>query len=192
MAAKGFYVPKLINTPTTYGIITILLHWMLAILIIFMIGLGWYITTINYYHPYYHKLFTLHKSLGILTFLIALVNVIWFIANTKPDLPSNMSKWEIFAANSAHILLLFLTLLIPITGYFISTAEGASIQVFDWFEVPALFKQGHGYENLAGKVHAWLGYGTAGLVGIHALAALKHEFLNKDGTLRRMLGIRVK
>lgn len=175
------------NTTKNYGIMTKILHWLIAILILTLISLGWYITTINYYHPYYPQLFRLHKSLGIITFFFAVINLIWYFTNISPALPPQMKTWEIVAAKSTHLILLLLTILMPISGYFISTAAGEGIQVFNLFQIPALFAHGHPYENLAGKVHYWLGYSMAGLVAIHALAALKHEFWNKDNTLKRML-----
>ena len=87
-----------------------------------------------------------------------------------------------------HFALYFLLLAIVISGYLISTADGRSIQVFDWFQVPALIPSVEHMEDYAGTVHYTLSMFTMGLVIIHALAALKHHFFNKDRTLLRMLG----
>lgn len=176
------------NTKTAYGWVTILLHWTLAVLILGLIPMGWYITTIDYYHPYYHQLFALHKSFGILTLALAIFNIIWFLFNQLPILPAHMRPIEKLAAHSMHYVLLFMMICIPMTGYFISTSEGEGIVFFGLFQLPALLKNGHGYADLFGQLHAWLGYGMLALVAMHAGAALKHEFINKDGLLRRMFG----
>lgn len=175
------------NTSQRYGIITIALHWSIALLIISLIGLGWYITTITYYHPYYHQLFTLHKSLGLLAFALAFMNTLWYLLSVKPSYPPTIKPFEIFAAKCAHLLLLAFMLSVPVSGYFISTATGDGVSFFDWFTVPG---KSHRYAQQAGLAHAWLAYGMAAIICIHILAALKHEFIHKDGILRRMLGLK--
>lgn len=183
---------RLINTPVSYGLVSIILHWSIAILMIGMIPFGWYLTQINYYHPYYHTLFSLHKSFGLLTFFLAVVNVIWYFCTTTPTLPEGTHNSEKIAAHGAHYVLLFMTIVIPLTGYFISTSEGDAVRFFGLFGVPALSAQGHEYQGISGTAHAWFGYGTAALIALHAAAALKHEFINRDGILRRMLGLKPK
>jgi cytochrome b561 len=73
------------------------------------------------------------------------------------------------------------------SGYLISTADGRAIAVFDWFSVPALISDLPAQEDIAGLIHRWLAYLMMGLVLLHAAAALKHHFINKDNTLRKML-----
>ena len=69
----------------------------------------------------------------------------------------------------------------------ISTADGRSIEVFSWFEVPALGSVIDNQEDIAGEVHKYLAYGLIGLVILHAIAALKHHIIDKDATLTRMI-----
>lgn len=180
------------NTREYYGFIGILLHWSIALLMIGLIGLGWYLTTINYYHPYYHLLFLIHKSFGMITLILAVFNLLWYIFNPKPKLPSGLRPIEKIAAHLMHNLLFLLTIVMPITGYFLSTSKGDGISIFNWFTVPALYEGGHPWAKLFGELHFWIGYTTATLIIFHALAAFKHEFINKDGLLRRMLGIKTK
>jgi cytochrome b561 len=73
------------------------------------------------------------------------------------------------------------------TGYIISTSAGDGISIFGWLEVPAIITAGEAVRDLAIELHYWLAYGTAGLAIVHALAALKHQFMDHDGMLRRML-----
>ena len=75
-----------------------------------------------------------------------------------------------------------------ISGYLISTADGRAISVFGWFEVPATITSIPKQEDVAGLVHQYLAWGLVIFSGVHALAALKHHFIDRDATLNRMLG----
>ena len=90
-------------------------------------------------------------------------------------------------------MLLYLILFaIIISGYLISTADGQPISVFDWFSVPAV-SQGKGNKlDLAGDVHLYLAWAVVVLSLLHAAGALKHHFIDKDITLKRMLGIKTQ
>jgi cytochrome b561 len=79
--------------------------------------------------------------------------------------------------------------LIVISGYLISTADNSSISVFDIFQVPATITSIPEQEDIAGLVHEYLAYGIMGLTLLHVAAALKHHFIKRDNTLRKMLGI---
>ena len=85
-----------------------------------------------------------------------------------------------------------LMLAMVVSGYLISTADGRGVAVFEWFSVPAITDDVDGMESLAGDWHRWLGWTLIILAGLHALAALKHHFLDHDDTLRRMLGMKLR
>ncbi len=76
---------------------------------------------------------------------------------------------------------------VPVTGYLISTSAGDGISMFGWFDVPAVLPRSDWIRDLAVELHFYLAYTTAMLVAIHVLAALKHHFVDRDATLRRML-----
>jgi cytochrome b561 len=82
------------------------------------------------------------------------------------------------------ILILFLS------GYLIVTAKGDPLTVFDWFSIPALLTDQKGWSDWMGAVHLWAGWLIILLASLHALAALKHHFIDRDGTLKRMLAIK--
>ena len=77
-----------------------------------------------------------------------------------------------------------------ITGYLISTADGRGIEVFELITIPAYGAIIENQEDIAGLVHKWLAYLLIALASLHALAALKHHFIDKDNTLNRMIGKR--
>jgi cytochrome b561 len=75
-----------------------------------------------------------------------------------------------------------------LSGYLISTADGRGLEVFDWFSVPATLSGLDRQEDIAGEVHLYLAWTVIVLAALHALAALKHHFIDRDPTLMRMLG----
>lgn len=180
------------NSSTHYGYLAQLLHWLLGLLILGLIGMGWWMVGLGFYDPWYHRAPELHKTLGMLALVLAVLRIGWAISERPPGLVESLHAWEKLAATAAHHLLYLVTLAIPVTGYLISTARGEGIDLYGWWEVPALLPAEKGREEWAGVLHAYLAYGTLALVGLHASAALKHQFIDRNGTLRRMLGPQVK
>jgi len=175
------------STDERYGSIARLLHWAVALLIIGLVALGFWMVDLSYYDRWYNRSLELHKEFGMIVLALAALKIGWAIFDVKPGFPETIKPWERVAATAAHHLFYLLMLLIPVTGYVISTSAGDGISIFDWLEVPAIFAAGENVRDLAIELHYWLAYGTVGLVVIHALAALKHQFIDRDGTLRRML-----
>ena len=175
------------NNEHRYGAVTKLLHWSIALLIIGLIWLGWYMVDLGYYDPWYHTSLTAHKALGMLVLAVAVIKILWTLSQRRPDFVATIKPWEKTSALMAHKALFVLMLLIPITGYIISTSAGDPISFFDWFDIPALLDADDQLRDWAIELHYYLAYGGAGLIAVHALAALKHHFINRDGTLRKML-----
>lgn len=175
------------NSKYQYGSVTRILHWSVALLIIGLIWLGWYMVGLSYYDPWYHDSLVTHRALGMLVLLLAVIKILWTLFSMRPDLPGSLKPWERYAAHSAHITLFVMMLLIPISGYVISTSADATIPFFYWFDIPSLFRVSEQARDLAIAIHYYLAYGTIALILIHAGAALKHQFIEKDGTLKKML-----
>lgn len=176
------------NSQDRYGIVARALHWLMALLLVALFALGWYITEISYYNPWYKLSFDMHKSFGMVAFALALLRIGWIMYDPAPPLPTTMPRWAQLAAKGGHLTLYLMMLLIPVSGYLISTADGQGISVFELFEVPALLPPMERMEDLAGWAHYLLAFGTAWLVLAHMLAAIKHQYLDRDGTLDKMLG----
>lgn len=174
------------SSDTGYGVITRLLHWLTAFLIIGLIGLGWWMVDLSYYHKWYYLALDTHKALGIFTLSVAAVKIAWTIFDGRPGFPDSIKRWERAAATAVHHLFYLFMVLIPVTGYVISTSAGDGISIFGWFQVPAILPVNDTLRDIATEVHYWLAYGTAVLVVIHTAAAVKHQFIDRDGTLRRM------
>lgn len=177
------------NTTKTYGWPAIAIHWLSAFTVFGLFGLGLWMHELDYYHEWYRTAPFIHKSVGLLLFAVTVLRLGWILANPKPQPPAGSPVWEEWVAKITHGLLYLLLLLVMISGYLISTADGRGISVFGWFEVPALPWTVDEQEDIAGEIHEVLAFTLIGLVVLHAAAAFKHHFLNRDETFRRMLGL---
>jgi cytochrome b561 len=176
------------NTIDRFGLVAIVLHWVIALTIFGLFGLGWYMIDLSYFDRLNKILPAIHKSIGMLLILVFVFSVIWKLINLTPKPVEGSTRFEIIAAKMAHLGLSGLMAVILITGYLIPTAKGMGISVFGWFEVPATITSIPVQEYVTGLIHKYLSYAIIGLALLHAAAALKHHFINKDDTLRRMLG----
>lgn len=141
---------------------------------------------LTYYDAWYKGSLDLHKSLGMLLLGLLMFRVFWRVINIQPTALA-APKWQQVAAHSMHQLLYIVMLLLMVSGYLISTADGRAIVIFDLINIPALPWHIANQEDIAGEIHAYLSWLLIALSAVHALAALKHHFINKDRTLKRML-----
>lgn len=171
------------NTPDGYGIVSRLFHWLMAIAIVAMFGLGFWMVDLDYYSPYYHSAPALHKSIGILLMMALALRFGWRLANEQPsdDLPG----FERAASRIVHWGFYPLLAALMVSGYLISTADGRPIEVFGMFSVPSP-GENKGLEDTAGAVHQWLAYIVIALASVHAAGALKHHLIDRVATLTRM------
>lgn len=164
------------------------MHWLVALTIVGLFALGYWMVDLTYYHDWYRRAPDIHRSIGILLLVVMVLRVIWRAVNVAPAPLPNHSRWEVRGAHLAHLALYLLIFVAMISGYLISTADGSSISVFGWFEVPSVTGQIKGMEDTAGTVHYWSTWALVALAAAHGAAALKHHFLDRDRTLVRMFG----
>ncbi len=176
------------NSKHHYGWVTISMHWLMAIAIIGMFALGLYMVELTYYDAWYKGSLDLHKSVGVIVAIVLLIRLAWRLSQPQPEALTH-SKMQKRAASAVHVLLYIVLVLLIVTGYLISTADGRAIEVFGLFHVPALGSFINNQEDIAGKVHFYLAWTVVLAAAVHALAALKHHFINRDRTLVRMLKV---
>ena len=179
---------QLKNSQDQYGLGSIALHWIMALVIIGMYPLGLYIDTLSYYDAAYKTVPHWHKSIGMILLAFLAFRLLWRMITPHPK-PLPQPAILHLATKAAHLMIYILMIVALISGYMISTADGRAIEVFNWFEIPALPAVIDQQEDVAGLIHYWVTTALIVLSGIHALAALKHHFINKDQTLSRMLGM---
>ncbi|WP_405631735.1 cytochrome b [Pseudoalteromonas sp. Ld20] len=175
------------NTHSSYGLVTIVLHWLMALIVIGLFGLGLYMVELTYYDSWYRGSMDLHKSIGITLAALLIFRLAWRVMSTQPKPVEGSSKVVNKVAHFAHLLIYMLLIGIVISGYLISTADGRAIEVFTLFSIPAIDLSVENQADIAGKVHYWAACSLIGLVTLHALGALKHHFIDKDKTLIRMI-----
>ena len=153
---------------TRYTPMAIGFHWLLAVLILGVFGVGLYMADLPR-SPDRSQLFDWHKWFGLLILALSMLRLAWRATHRPPpDLPA--PSWQITLAHRTHQLMYLLFFLVPLLGWAHSSAAGASIVWFDVVPMPAL-----------------LADGLIALVGLHVAAALKHHWIDRDGLLRRML-----
>jgi cytochrome b561 len=173
------------NTLSSYGWISIILHWFSSLVILALFALGWWMVDLDYYSAWYTDAPHYHKSVGLLLATLTLLRLGWKISQVSPQGIGKM--WEKNAAKLAHFILYISLISLFLTGYLISTADGRGIDIFNWLTLPSMGKWFDNQEDIAGDIHEYLAYVLIAIVVIHAAAAGKHHFINKDSTLKRML-----
>lgn len=176
------------DSSSRYGLVAIAVHWIVAAVVIGLFALGFWMVDLTYYHDWYKKGPDIHRSVGILLLGLMVFRVLWRGANKGPDPVPGHERWEVIGARAAHVVLYVLLFAAMVSGYLISTADGSAISVFGWFDVPSVTGQIKGLEDTAGDIHYWSTLAVVVLAAIHAAGALKHHLIDRDDTLRRMLG----
>ena len=176
-----------------YHSIAVSLHWLIALLIAGLIILAKIAHDLPDDNPLRFELIQWHKSFGIALLLLVAFRVLWRLTHRPPPLPVSTKKIERFAASAAHIMLYGLMIALPLTGWAMVSASSLNLAtemfgLIPWPHLPWL-------TNIADRdvwqyrfhnLHYWLANGMMALVLVHALAALRHQFVLKDGVLSRM------
>ncbi len=178
------------NTNKAYGLVSILLHWLMAVLVILVFIIGWYMVELDYYDPWYTRAPDWHKALGMLVLVLLLYRIYWRYSNPRPQHLENYRRWEKQGAWFVHMAFYLLMLLLSVTGYLISTAKGAGIDILGWFTIPAIGKLEVIAAEWVEAIHYYAAYSIIALLILHTLAALKHHFIDRDITLKRILSIK--
>lgn len=131
-----------------------------------------------------------HKAIGIIILLLSIGRVVWRVTHPAPPLLDTLKGWEAKLAKVTHALFYILIIAVPVAGWGLHSAAsmGKPVSLFGIFAMPALpvpFDKPTG--GLFGEIHEIFAFAMLGLIVLHLLAALKHQFLDHDETLRRML-----
>ncbi|MFA9216775.1 MAG: cytochrome b [Sphingomonadaceae bacterium] len=172
----------------SYGRTAVALHWIIALLIVIAFAVG--LTMVDLpLSPQKAKVFAYHKWIGITVLALVLVRVVWRATHAVPaELP--MPGWQLLAARATHVLLYLLMVAIPLVGWLYTSAAGFPVVYFKLVQLPDLVGKDKELALLLKLVHKVLAWSLSGVVALHVAAALKHHFINRDATLKRMLAWR--
>ncbi|HKY01004.1 MAG TPA: cytochrome b [Burkholderiales bacterium] len=162
------------------------LHWLIALLILGLFCLGLYMADLRL-SPLKLKLYSYHKWAGVTVFALALLRVCWRLRHQPPPLPVSQPLWQQRAAHAGHFLLYVLMLAAPLSGWLMSSALGFQTVWFGVLPLPDLLDKNKELGEGLKLLHRYLNYSFMVVVVGHVLAALKHQWIDRDGTLDRML-----
>jgi cytochrome b561 len=177
------------NTENAYGLVAIAFHWAIAALFAGQLILGYSMARTGSMALQF-ELIQWHKSVGFLILGLAILRLLWRLANPRPHALPSMPRWERVAARSAHLLLLSFTIAVPLAGWALVSTSTLAIPTlaFNRWLVPHLpMEASASAEAFWRQTHELLAYSAAALVVAHAAAALRHHFLLRDDILVRML-----
>ncbi|MGG7566258.1 cytochrome b [Rhodovulum sp. DZ06] len=186
-------MPPIRNTARTWGVPARILHWGMAGLLLFLVGLGIY--TADFVTDTYEQfaLVQLHKSWGFVAFALGAARLLWRLVNPAPEMPEGTPALTRLVAHGGHAALYVLMFAIPLSGWLMASASplqelyGVKNMVFGLFELPDPFVPGdQKLQATLRSVHFWAAMALLAVVAGHAAAALKHHFIDKDDVLRRM------
>lgn len=170
--------------PARYTATAIALHWLLALLILGSLAFGAYMTSLPF-SPARLKLYNWHKWAGIVILTLSALRLLWRLTHRPPP-DVAMPTWQRHAAHATHVALYLLFFAVPLVGWAYSSASGFPVVVFGVLPLPDFVPADKALAEVIKPWHGALAYTLAALVALHALAALKHHWIDRDGLLLRM------
>ena len=175
------------NTHTGYGIVHILIHWIMAVLIFWTAWAGLTMTELPPLDPATFEAYNFHKSLGITVLGLAALRLAWRLTQPKPKLPEGMSDLERSISVATHHALYLLLFLVPLLGWLNTSTAAIPVNWFGLGTLPNLMAADEGLQEVFEAVHEVAAKLLMFLVVLHVLGALKHHLIAKDDVLRRMI-----
>lgn len=173
------------NSSVRYGSVAQFLHWTIVALLVVQVTLGKVADSLP---VGIERLAVMarHKSFGITILALALVRLVWRRIDRPPALPA-MPRWQEIAARLNHWALYALLFALPLSGWLMSSAANRPVSWFGLAQLPDLIAPDPDLREWFHDLHHFLIWALYALVGLHVAAALKHQFVDRDGLLRRML-----
>ncbi len=176
------------NTSDKFGRNSRYLHWITAILFISLIPMGFFTPMIPDDVVWRQGYYVVHKTIGFIVLFLVIVRIVWHFRSPAPALDNDLKGWERKSAKFAHVVLYFLMLAVPISGFIMSTYGGKWSHFFVW-DIPMLWEKDMEAIKPFGLLHkVVLPYVCLLIIGAHVLGALKHHFIDKHrDSIRRMV-----
>ena len=177
------------RSPRRWGVSTIALHWLSAVLVIVLLALGWFMVHGDIEASTKFDLYQLHKSLGFLSLALLLLRFGARLAERAPPAPPGMGEWERRLAGLAHAALYALLLIAALSGWLRVSSAIIPIptRFFDLFVIPNLVGVDGALSDDMALLHYVVSRLLIGLLVLHVAAAVKHHLIDRDDVLVRML-----
>lgn len=176
--------------PTRYSAFAIFMHWLLALALVGMFCVGLYMADLPF-SPQRLKLYNWHKWAGVTILTLSVLRLIWRLTHRPPALPQSielaMPKWQLLAFHATHVGMYALFFIVPLVGWAYSSAAGFPIVVFGVLPLPDFVPVSKELAELIKPWHQYTAFTLAALVVMHVGAALKHQWIDKDRLIHRML-----
>jgi len=173
-----------------YSRVAVLLHWVLGFALIGLFAVGLYMADLPF-SPQRLKLYNWHKWAGVSILLLSALRLAWRLTHRPPELPvatsAKMPAWQRLAHHATHHALYLLFFAVPLLGWAYSSAAGFPIVWFGAVQLPDFVPVSESLAEALKPLHKLSAFAMAALVLMHIAAALKHQLLDRDGLLTRML-----
>ena len=174
------------NLADRWGGVSIALHWATALMIIGLVVVGLVMQELAN-SPTKIQVYGLHKSFGLTVLALTVLRLLWRLFAGAPQPVPGTPRWQRWASSATHGALYAVLLAMPLSGWLYNSASGFPLKWFGLFALPKLSSYDAQVKAFALGAHETLFLVLAALLTLHALAALKHHYIDRDRTLVRML-----
>lgn len=178
-------MPAFRDSTSRYGTGSVSLHWIVALVALALLVTG-YVALGLPRGPDKGAYIRLHLGIGWVALALIALRIVWRLANPLPAL-TPAAAWENGLARIVQWSLLGLIAALAVTGYLVAASSSRLSSVFGWFSVPGI--QDRALHRAMEEWHGWASHLLLALLALHIAGALKRTLANRDGTLRRMLGL---
>lgn len=168
-----------------YSLSMRVIHWLMAVIVISLLIIGLVMTDISRDDPLRKTLYDLHKSFGIIVFLLCILRILVRSRATVPPLPEIIPLIERVLARSGHYLFYLLMLAMPVSGYLMVNSFGFSVKLFG-IDLPKIVNADREFGSLMSDFHSAAGFTFIGIIGLHVMGVIKHYLKERVNLLRRM------
>jgi len=174
------------NSEQSWGAVAQFLHWAVALAVIGLCVVGLLMQELPA-SPTKIKVYALHKSIGITVLALVILRLFWRLIDRRPPHPAAMPGWQRTLSALTAGLLYLLLLAMPLSGWLYNSASNFSLRWFNLFSIPPLTGPDPAIKAWAQDLHSYGFYLLGLLFALHVGAALRHHYVERDATLRRML-----
>lgn len=168
-----------------YSLSMRIIHWLMAVLIIILIGVGLWMSDLPSDYPNRVYVYNMHKSFGIIALILVLMRIINRAGSEIPELPYKVSRLDENLSQLVHYTLYFIMLAQPLSGYAMTDFGGRDVLFFG-YKLPDLFKTNKELAGVFWQTHKFLGYALIVAITLHVAGALKHYLVERINLFNRM------